>query len=207
MNPHVYRYLPPVLVLVAALFFGWPPSKPLDLGDDFVKASSVRWRPNDLADPPRVTSSRDPFEEPVAAVEEVEISDADIALARPLGPDAETLKAGLQFDGLANVGGRTWAVLNGRPRLAGDFVTTNDANRYKCQIVSVQSDHIVVRCQETVAELRPRDTKTVGRPASRRSPAAPGNRAPRTRPDDNQSRGAAAAARDANTRQSETTRS
>jgi hypothetical protein len=130
----------------------------------------------------------------------VKFAVADIAPARPLGPDAETLKAGLQLDGIANVGGRTWAVLNGRPRLAGDFVTTNDVNRYKCQIVSIQSDHIVVRCQETIAELRPRDTKTAGTPASRRSLSAPRDRARRTEPDHNQSPSAAATARDANTK-------
>jgi hypothetical protein len=79
-------------------------------------------------------------------------------------------------------------------------VTTDDVKRYKCQIVSIQSNHIVVRCQETIVELRPRDTKTAGTPASRRSPAAPGDRARRTKPDHNQSPSAAATARDADTK-------
>jgi hypothetical protein len=197
MNPVLRRYLPPALVLASALFFAWPPSKPLDLGDDVVKATSVRWRPQDLADPPPVTSTRDPFEDLAVAIEEVNVNDV-ITEIRPLGPDVETLKSGLQLEGIAKVGGQTWAVLNGRPRLQGDFVHTNDANRHRCKIVSIHSDHIVVRCEETLTELRTRDSQTAAPSASRDVPAATGGFAPQTTRRAAKLPRAASTARDAN---------
>jgi len=153
MNSLIHRYMPPALVLGAAVFFGWPPPKPLDLGEDVVRATAVRWKPADLSDPPPLVAARDPFDDPPATVEEIEVAVEDIAPVGPISPDAETLKGGLQFDGIANVGGRSWAILNGRPRLEGDTVHTNDVEQHKCQIVSVQSDRIVIRCQETTVEL------------------------------------------------------
>lgn len=169
MNPLAQRYLPPAMVFAAALYLGWPPSEPLDLGDDVVSATSVRWRPQDLSSAPRVTADRNPFQEESSAVEEI---DSTASEAEPAGPTAETLKAGLHLDGIANVGGRTWAILNGRPRLEGDFVHTDDANRHRCQIVSVQPDRVAVRYEEIVMEIRP----SVGsrRRSASRKPAALG---------------------------------
>ena len=62
MNPTVQRYLPPALVFGAALYFGWPPSEPFDLGEEVVRANSVRWRPEDVAEPPVIKPAVDPFE-------------------------------------------------------------------------------------------------------------------------------------------------
>lgn len=159
MNPTIQRYLPPALVFGTAVYFGWPPSARLDLGEDVVRTNSVRWQPADLAAPGLIQGVMDPFREVLVAGKEMEVEPETgklVAATRPAGPQPELLQAGLRLDGIASIGGRNWAVLNGRPRLAGDVVHTDDTNRYQCQIVSVDSGHIVVRCEETVTELRPR---------------------------------------------------
>lgn len=154
MNPIVQRYLPPLIVIGAAFYFGWPPSKPLDLGEDIVRATSVRWKPDALSDPavPQITA--DPFRE-------VMVDEPDPAAAQsdqpetPAGPDPGTIRAGLTLDGFADTSGRRWAIINGRPRLLGDMVSTTGAEVLVCEIISVQEDRVVVRCQETVTEIRP----------------------------------------------------
>ena len=175
MNPVLQRYLPPTLVFGAALYFGWPPAEPLDLGEDVVRASSVRWRPENLAAPPVVQVANNPFEAVLVAGEEMEVEPETgklVAATMPTGPPVEVIQAGLQLDGIAEMGNRFWAVLNGRPRLPGDMIQTSDANRHQCEIVSVASNHIVVRCEGTVAEIRPRPAGT-SRPApASRAPAA-----------------------------------
>jgi hypothetical protein len=184
MNPAIQRYLPPLLVFGAAMFFAWPPSAPLDLGDDIVRVTSVGWRPSDLADPPWIKPTSDPFQEVLVASEEMEVEPetGELVAAAPAGPAPEQLKAGLRLDGIANMGGRKWAVLNGRPRLPGDLVRTEDAHRSQCEIVSVHADHIVVRCLETVTEIRPRPfgppRPTAGTPALASEAPAAGNNAP-----------------------------
>jgi hypothetical protein len=188
MNPWVQRYAPPALVLGAAIYLGWPPPEPLDLGEDVVRATSVRWRPQDLSLGPRIESSRDPFEETPVEVEQVEVAVEVLEPTVPAGPDADTLKAGFHLDGIANMGGRTWAVLNGRPRLEGDFVRTDDTHRHRCQIVSVAPDHITIRYEETIVEIRPgaareRNSPSSRSPSGRRgdvSPATAGDHEPTT---------------------------
>jgi len=179
MNPLLQRYLPPLLVFGAALFFGWPPSAPLDLGDDVVRATSVRWRPDDLVDPPVIEPASNPFQA-VLVADEASIVEPELAQpTRPAGPTAEVLTSGLRLDGIASMGGRRWAVLNSRPRLVGDLVRTSDTERHQCEIVSIETDHVVVRCQETVAKLQPR-------PAGSQRPAA-ASQVPAAAPDrDNQ---------------------
>jgi hypothetical protein len=177
MNPWVQRYAPPALVLCAAIYLGWPPPEPLDLGEDVVRATSVRWRPQDLSLGPRIESSRDPFEETPVEVEQVEVAVEVLEPTVPAGPDADTLKAGFHLDGIANMGGRTWAVLNGRPRLEGDFVRTDDTHRHRCQIVSVAPDHITIRYEETIVEIRPGAARERNSPSSR----SPSNRSPSNR--------------------------
>lgn len=159
MNPTVQRYLPPLLVFGTAIYFGWPPAKPLDLGDDIVRANSVRWRSEDLAKPELITPAADPFRAVLVASEEMEVEPETgklVAATTPSGPPADAIRAGMQLDGIAQMGNRFWAVLNGRPRLPGDAIVTNDANRFACEIVSVFPDRIVVRCEDTVVEIRPR---------------------------------------------------
>lgn len=156
MNSMIQRYLPPAIVLGAAVFFAWPPPAPLDLGDDVVRASSVRWRSDDLTDPPVIEPASDPFQEVLVLSEEVVEAANAVAEVAATGPAPEELQAGLRLDGFANMGGRTWAVVNGRPRLPGDAIRIGDVNRHPCEIVSIETDHIVVRCEKTVTKIRPR---------------------------------------------------
>lgn len=152
MNPTVQRYLPPLIVIGAAIFFGWPPAAPLDLGEDVIRANSVRWRVGDLEDPPAFEILVDPFRE-VLVNEPKPEQVAGVIEVEPTGPEPAAIKAGLSLDGMAQMGGRTWAVLNGRPRLPGDFLRTDDANQILCEIVSVHDDHVVVRSEGTVVEV------------------------------------------------------
>ncbi len=181
MNPTVQRYLPPTLVLGAALYFGWPPAEPLDLGEDVVRANAVRWRPEDVAEPPVIKPAANPFAAVLFAGAEMEVEPETgklVAATTHAGPAPEIIHAGLQLDGIAKMGNRFWAVLNGRPRLPGDMIFTSDANRYECEIVSVYPDRIVVRCEETVTEIRPRPAGTARPAAAAHATTAAENNAP-----------------------------
>ena len=96
MNPTVQRYLPPILVFSAALYFGWPPAEPLDLGEDVVRANSVRWRPEDVAEPPVIKPAADPFEAVLVASDEMEVEPQTgklVAATTPAGPALEVIQA------------------------------------------------------------------------------------------------------------------
>lgn len=155
MNSIVHRYAPPALVIGAGLFFGWPPAEPFDLGDEIVRTGSVRWRSDDLASPTWIEPASDPFREVLLAKQQVAETENAELVVKPTGPPEAELKAALRLDGFAEMGGRTWAVVNGRPRLVGDTVTTSDANRHRCEVVSIASDHVTVRCQETTTKILP----------------------------------------------------
>lgn len=185
MNHWVQRYAPPAIVIVAAVYCGWPPRRPLDLGDDIVRATSVRWRPQDLSPPPPVESSRDPFAETAVEAEQSEVAVEDVEPAAPAGPDAETLRAGLHLEGIASLGGHTWAVVNGRPHLEGDFVRTNDANQYECQIIAVAAEYITVRYEDLTVDVRPGGSKR-----KVNSSQSPGANRSGTSPDEGSEQGA-----------------
>lgn len=179
MNPFVQRYLPPALVVGAATYLGWPPAKPLDLGEDVVRATAVRWRPKDLKPPAPIEAERNPFQAaPVASTEPDVATSAELKPEVPTGPSAETIKAGLRLDGFANLGGQTWALINGRPRLPGDTVVTDDTQQYQCQLVAVADDSITVRYEELIVEIRPGEVmpeasqSPMKRPRRRASPAS-----------------------------------
>ena len=76
-----------------------------------------------------------------------------VPATRPAGPDPSELQSGLVMTGVADMAGRKWAIVNGRPRLPGDTVRTADNNRHACEVVSVASDYVVVRCEETIAKI------------------------------------------------------
>jgi len=153
MNPAVQRYLPPMIVFGSAIYFGMPPSKPLDLGEDIVRATSVRWDKDDLENPSLPPIAVNPFREVIVA--EVKPEDAPIQPEAPSGPEPADIQAGLTLDGFADTAGRRWAIVNGRPRLEGDTVSTTGIEPYVCEIVAVEEDRVVVRCQQTLAEIRP----------------------------------------------------
>ena len=159
MNSLMQRFAPPAAVLGIALYLGWPPSKSVDYGSDVVRAKAVRWRADDLEHPPQVTAQTDPFREVLVATAEKVVEPDTGKLVAPMGPTGplpSELQEGLRVDGIAMIGGRRWAIINGRPRLPGDQVKTADANRFLCEILSVGSDHAVVSCEQTIAKLRPK---------------------------------------------------
>jgi hypothetical protein len=159
MKTVIHRYGPAIIVLGVALHLGWPETSSIDDGDAVVRAKAVRWRPKDLIDPPQITADIDPFLEVLVTTKETVVEPETgklVASSPPTGPPQSELESGLQIDGIAIMGGRTWAVINGRPRLPGDEVQTSDANRHRCEILAVETNHIVVRCQETIATLQSR---------------------------------------------------
>ncbi len=155
MNSILQRYGLPVVVLGCALYLGWPPAKPLDLGDDVIRARAVKWNPADLqfsnADPDVV----DPFRQVLVVKEPVQPAAELHELEPTSGPSEQEIRDVVHLTGLAKIGGRTWAIVNGRARLAGDTFRTGDQVVKTCKVVSVHTDHIVVECQQTFAVVRP----------------------------------------------------
>ena len=155
MNSILQRYGLPVVVLGFAFYLGWPPAQPLDLGDDVVRARTVKWNPADLevsnADPGVV----DPFRKVLVVKEPVQPADELPDPEQTSGPSEQQIRDVIQLTGLANIGGRTWAIVNGRARLAGDTIRTGDQEVRTCKVVSVHKDHIVVQCQQKIAVVRP----------------------------------------------------
>ena len=156
MSPNVNKVMPPGLVIAATLYFGWPPSAPLFQSDDTVRATAVRWKREDLQDPPPISVKVDPFASVLVASGQQEVEEETgklIPATKPAGPDPAVLQQGLVLSGIAEMSGQKWAILNGRPRLPGDTLVTNDVNRHSCEVVSVGQDHAVVRCEGTVAQI------------------------------------------------------
>ncbi len=156
MNPNVTKFLPPGLVVMATLYFGWPPSRPLIQSDATVRATAVRWKPDDLASRTSIEVSNDPFASVLVVSDQHEVEEETgklIPATRPAGPHVSELKNGLSLTGIAQMAGRRWAILNGRPRRPGDQIRTDDNHRHSCEIVSVAADHVIVRCEETIAKI------------------------------------------------------
>tara|TARA_R110002049_G_scaffold4601_5_gene32097 strand:- start:139447 stop:140049 length:603 start_codon:yes stop_codon:yes gene_type:complete len=159
MSSLMQRYATPIVVLGIALYLVWPAPAPVDYSSDVVRAKAVRWRPQDLQHPPDVSAKVDPFREVLVTTEETVVEPETGKLViptRPTGPPAAEIESGLAVEGIAVMGGRNWAIINGRPRLPGDEVITLDANRYRCEIIAIEPDKVVVQCQETTAVLKPR---------------------------------------------------
>lgn len=150
MNPTLQRFGPPILVFGAALYLGWPPAESVDYGSDVVKAKAVRWKPADLEPPKIITTVKNPFEAVLVASDELEVEPETgklVVSTKPAGPPADAIQQGLAIDGIAVMGSSRWAVINGRPQIVGDVVNTTDSDRFACEIIDIQSDHIRVRSE------------------------------------------------------------
>ncbi len=162
MNSLMHRFGPPALVFGAALYLGWPPAAPLDLGESVAKAKAVRWKKDDLLAPPTLDVVVDPFRQVlIAKVAKDEMKpkqDMKEAVVESMVPErsSETIKSELELTGIANMGGRYWAIVNGKPHLKGDTITTGDSQEFSYEIIAIQSDHVVVRNQKTSVTLRPK---------------------------------------------------
>jgi hypothetical protein len=165
MNPTVQKYAPPMIVLGAALYLGWPPAAPLDLGENLVQAKAVRWKSRDLEPPTAPGTIVDPFRPVlVVAAEPTPVAAAaEDAVAAPPGPTVDELRAAVKLSGIANTGGRAWAILNGRPRLVGEVIKTDDKAVPNCKLVAIEKDHVLLQCHQTFAVIRPQVSGSTGK--------------------------------------------
>ncbi|PAY15414.1 hypothetical protein CKO51_32035 [Rhodopirellula sp. SM50] len=147
MNVNLQKYAPPCAVLAIALYLGWPPEAPLDLGEDVVRAKSVRWKIADLQTPPLpAVISKDPFaavlvQRPTDDASEAETSDAT---PEDLGPTDEDLRSGLRLGGIAQTDHHRWAILNGSVCKLGDQVPVLGLDDVSATIREIASDHVTV---------------------------------------------------------------
>lgn len=165
MKPALEKYGPPVLVLGAALYLGWPPAEPMDLGENLVTAKSVRWKSSDLEPPRAPEVVVDPFRAVLLVTEKPETAAAVDTVVEPLGPSDEEIRSVMVLNGVAKSGGRSWAIVNGRVRLAGDLIPSNSKIVPDCSLVSIHEDHVVVSCGKKLTVIRPQ----VSRPANKRN--------------------------------------
>ena len=159
MSTLAHRFGPPALVLGAALYLGWPPASPLDLGEPVVKARAVRWKAADLDPPPASGQIKDPFLQVLVAKNEMEADMEAAKLAvptKPVGPTAEEIAAGMTLTGIARVGTRRWVIINGKPRMEGDVIKIDNSLRTECKVISIATDHAIVRCGEIDVKIQSR---------------------------------------------------
>jgi hypothetical protein len=154
MNPTVQKYAPPMVVLGAVLYWGWPPVEPLDLGNDLVKARAVHWKAADLESPREPENVVDPFRPVLVAKQETEQAEEQIA-KMPVGPSEDNIRAVLRLTGIAKMGGRSFAIINGKACVAGERLRTYDDLVKSCKLMSIHPDHVVVQCEQTFAVIRP----------------------------------------------------
>lgn len=163
MNPAVERFGPPAFVLGIALYLGWAPAAPLDLGEDIVRAKSVRWKGTDLVSPTTVAGSqRDPFEPVlVKAVKQtdelpttVDGADASETVMLPVtGLTENDLLIGLKVSGIAAANQYRWAIVNGRAVSAGDTVPITGQREKTALITEVLSDVVIATADDVTVRL------------------------------------------------------
>ncbi len=149
MNVNLQKYAPPCAVLAVALYLGWPPEAPMDLGEDVVRAKSVRWKVGDLETPPLPAMiSKDPFAAVLVQQSSGDPSNpdktSDSTPAEPLGPTDEDLRNGLRLGGIAQTDHHRWAILNGSVCKPGDQVPVLGLVDVSATIRDIASDHVTV---------------------------------------------------------------
>lgn len=150
MNRAVQKYGPPIAVLGAALYLGWPPSRPMDLGENVVRAKSVRWKVSDLATPDSPVLSRDPFND------QTEKPTNEVVVVASKGPSEVQVLATVQLNGIMRLGGNISAVVNGKAYRVGETIEIGDDAVDRCTLVAINERSVVVQCNETVVEVNPR---------------------------------------------------
>ena len=186
MKSLMHRFGPPALVFGAALYLGWPPAAPLDLGESVVKAKAIRWKKDDLLAPPTLDVVVDPFRQVLVAKAEMKPEkDMEEMVAESKAPEltSEAIMSELELTGIANMGGRYWAILNGKPHLQGDTITTGDSQEISYEVIAIQSDHVIIRNRKTTVTLRPKPfgkqmSQTASKPAVQQPTPQPQSFAP-----------------------------
>ena len=151
MNPLVAKYGPPLAVLGAAAYLGWPQSKPLDLGEEAVRAKAVRWSSSEL-DPPETPSlDVNPFR-PVLVVEEAEQQTEELVQALPTPALIQKL---VTLSGIASMNGKKIAFIGAKGHREGATFQIDHKQFQQCELVSIRSSHIVVQCRGVQVQVRP----------------------------------------------------
>lgn len=156
MKPVMKRLLPPGIALVTAAYVGWPPAEPLDLGEDVVKAKSVRWRPDDLQPPASRTLSRDPLI-PVLVAKSDAHADVKAPSTAPVDPSRPTIadvQTAITFHGVADLTGQRWAVLDSGPKQRGDRWPLSTHPEATCELAHIGDSQILVRCGELSVSIK-----------------------------------------------------
>lgn len=148
MNVNLQKYAPPCAVLTIALYLGWPPETPLDLGEDVVRAKSVRWKVADLETPTLPAMiSKDPFAAVLVQPPSADASEGDPSDAtpdEPTGPTDEDLRNGLRLGGIARTDHHRWAIVNGSVCKPGDQVPVLGLVDVSATIREIAANHVTV---------------------------------------------------------------
>lgn len=172
MNVSMEKYAPPIAVISIAVYLGWPPAAPMDLGEDVVRAKAVRWNVADLKSPELPGKiDADPFaavlvESAVSPQESAE-GTASASPVEPAGPTERELRAGLKLGGIAQTDRHRWAIVNNRVCKPGDRIRVIGVAEVAALIEEVNADHIKVVVGSETLTIRP-ETKR----SSRKDPAA-----------------------------------
>lgn len=175
MNVNLESYGPPIAVLGIALYLGWPPAAPLDLGEDVVRAKSVRWKSSDLNAPDLPpTINHDPFAA-VLVIGQQEPTNDSVASEpdTPIGPTADDLKAGLSLSGIAQTDTHRWAIVNRHVCRPGDRVLVAGLTDIYAEIQQIRSNHITVAVGDLTTEIRRKERKAPKRAKQSASPLNP----------------------------------
>lgn len=174
MNPTLQKFGPPALVFGIALYLGWPPSEPMDLGDDVVRAKSVRWKPSDLESPqPNAGKVVDPFRPVLVEEVPVQIVQAVVEDA-PKAASAGLVRSQLFLTGIAQMGKQRWAIINGKTQSVGDELTVDGKSVF---VQSILDDHVIIRSGDQKVELkRSKSVAPIGTLPGMPVPAEPSRR-------------------------------
>ncbi|WP_182870838.1 hypothetical protein [Stieleria mannarensis] len=190
MNVALQKYGPPAVVIAIALHLGWPPSAPLDLGEDVVRAKSVRWKVSDLQSPSRPAAiNKDPFAavlvETSAADSETHATTDESVPDEPIGPTPEDLHVGLRLGGIAQTDHHRWAIINGRVCKIGDRLPVIGLNDLSATIRDIAADHVTVVAGPLTVQLKQQERKSrSGKTPHASAPSPPQSGSPTPDPDE-----------------------
>ena len=157
------KYGPSLAVIGTALYLGWPPAEPLDLGDSTVRAKAVRWKKTDLESPQRHSLSiSDPFRKVLIAEPSapVRTPSGEIVPVTPEGPTETEIRSGLLVGGIGAAAKIRWAIINNKVCRVGDSIPVADVNDVRAVIENIESDHVIARAAGRRLEIRRLDRRS-----------------------------------------------
>ena len=142
-NP-LMKYGPTLAVIATALYLGWPPAQPLDLGETTVRAKAVRWKKSDLQAPKRRDLTVvDPFREVLVARTIAPNQKPRLVASAQKGPSETDLRAGLLVGGIGTTANTRWVIINNHVCRVGESVAVSEMKDVRAVIASIESDHII----------------------------------------------------------------